>query len=274
MNHIQQAGEDGRSAGYGYEDIILNAINCNLNGEIAQKVINTISQNENLDISTFHICAEKMPSKVIDRFQNTKKTSPKADIRINFRNNEENYSFGISIKSSNISIQVQITNIDNFKRACISQSLDFSEDLYVGLSKFCGFGQYKPTDEEKINLIQGERDRWLIPELNQNEQIAIQNFFTENQEFVTKLVLKEGTALEEFFADYYLVNNTKYSQTQEVNFCIKPMSEVIQKSLNKGGYTVTEKGSFHIGSVTVQMKGSGGRSTEAYHGFQFNKSGC
>ncbi len=83
------------------------------------------------------------------------------------------------------------------------------------------------------------------------------------------MVLKEGTAKEEFFADYYLVNSSEYSKTNIVNFCIKPMSKVIEVSITKGGYKITQKGSFHIGSITVQMKGSG--KGEAYHGLQFNK---
>lgn len=272
MNYIQQAGEDGRSAGYGYEDIILNAINCNINGEIAQEIISVIAENENLDLSLFDICAEKMPSKVLDRFDENKKTSPKADIRINFRNNDNSYSFGISIKSSNSNIQVQITNVNNFERACVNEDIEFSETLYIALSKFCGFGDYKPTGLQSLSLMQGNRDRWLIPELEEDEQSAIKDFFTDNQEFVTRLVLEEGTALEEYFADYYLVNNNEFSKTGEVDFCIKHISEVIEDSKDKGSYKVTKSGSFHIGSVTVQMKGSG--KGEAYHGLQFNKRGC
>ncbi|EJF06141.1 hypothetical protein ThvES_00017930 [Thiovulum sp. ES] len=57
MNHIEKAGETGRSAGYGYEDVILNAINCNQSENIAQKVIKTVAQKENLDISQFNISA-------------------------------------------------------------------------------------------------------------------------------------------------------------------------------------------------------------------------
>jgi hypothetical protein len=272
LNKIQQAGETGRSAGYGFEDLILNEINCNLNGKIAQQIVTTIAKDKKINLNNFNICAEKMPSKVIDRFDNSKKTSPKADIRINFKNQNEHFRFGISIKSSNISIQVQITNIDNFKIACENKNLEFSDLLYISLSKFCGFGEYKPTKEEQKTLKQGDRNRWLIQELEENEQKEIELFFNQNQEEITKLVLKEGTALEEFFADYYLVNNSKFSATGKVDFCIKNIDEVIQNSIQKSCYKVTDKGSFHIGSVTVQMKGSG--KGEAYHGFQFNKSGC
>jgi hypothetical protein len=272
MNHIQQAGETGRSAGYRYEDVILNAINCNQSEDIAQKVIKTIAEKEELDISKFNICAEKMPSRVVDRFDNSKKTSPKADIRVNFKNSSHHYYFGISIKSSSANIQVQITNVDNFRRACEFKGLNFSENLYIGLSKFCGFGEYKPTDKQKSSLIQGRRDRWLINELEESEQKEIEEFFNKNQKAISELVLKEGTALEEFFADYYLVNNNEFSRTGIIDFCIKPMSEVIDKSISKGGYKTTPKGSFHIGSITAQMKGSG--KGEAKHGLQFNKSGC
>jgi hypothetical protein len=271
MNHIQEAGEIGRSAGYSYEDLILNEINCNQNGDIAQNIIQEIIENEKLD-NSFKVCAEKMPSRVVDRFNFEKKTSPKADIRINFKNQTVHYRFGISIKSSNANIQVQITNVDNFKRACEFKKLTFSENSYIALSKFCGFGKYKPNEEEKEILKQGKRNRWLIPELTEIEQLEIKNFFNSNQKEITEIVLKEGTALEEYFADYYLVNNSEYSKTGKVDFCIKPMSEVIENSLAKGKYKVTEKGSFHVGSITVQMKGSG--KGEAYHGLQFNKSGC
>ncbi|EJF06143.1 Restriction endonuclease, type II, HinP1I [Thiovulum sp. ES] len=201
-----------------------------------------------------------------------KKTSPKADIRVNFKNDSTHYRFGISIKSSSANIQVQITNVDNFRIACEFKGLDFSDLLYIGLSKFCGFGEYKPTEEQKEKLLQGNRDRWLINELEEIEQREIEKFFNKNQKSISELVLKEGTALEEFFADYYLVNRNEYSKTGDVDFCIEPISEVIDNSIAKNGYKTTPKGSFHIGSITVQMKGSG--KGEAYHGLQFNKKGC
>ncbi len=274
MNHIQQAGEIGRSAGYRYEDIIVNEINNNPYGIIAHNIIHTILNNELYLYlqGNFNVYAEKVPSRVVDRFDFEKKTSPKADIRINFKNQTAHYRFGISIKSSSANIQVQITNVDNFKRACELKGLNLSENIYIGLSKFCGFGQYKLNEEEQENLIQGDRNRWLISELSKNEQMEIEEFFNTNQKEITEIVLKEGTALEEYFADYYLVNNSEYSKTGQIDFCIKPMSEVIDKSIEKGGYKTTPKGSFHIGSITVQMKGSG--KGEAYHGLQFNKSGC
>jgi len=271
LNSIQKAGEIGRSAGYSYEDIILNKIQNNVNGQIAQKIIKTIVEKESLNLYNYKIFVEKMPKSVQDRFED-RKTSPKADIKIIFHNSQNIYVFGISLKSSSANIQVQITNVKNFKQICINKGLFFSDKLEIALSKFSGFGEHKPQEEIKDKLKQGQRDRLLITELNDNEQKEIEEFFNINQKVITEIVLKEGSALKEYFADYYLVNNSEFSKTNTVDFCIKHIDEVIQDSIQKSNYQVTKNGSFHIGSITVQMKGSG--EGEAYHGLQFKKKGC
>lgn len=124
--------------------------------------------------------------------------------------------------------------------------------------------------EQQETLAQGHRERWLYHELTEDEQYAINEFFTLNQKKVISIVLREGSSYPMYFADYYIVNKVSYSETPLVDICIQDMQTVIDNSCT--GFHPTEAGSFHIGKVTAQMKGSG--SGKAYHGFQLNKKGC
>lgn len=274
MNLSQQkleiAGELGRSAGYAFEDIILDEINNHTN--IGNLIIDYVLQKENI-INTQHLIIEAVKTpKLVDDALGRRKVPPKADILLIIRAFNKNIlkEIGVSIKSSPANIQVQITNIDSFKNVVEYYGLEFSNQLYRSLCKFCGWGEYKPNEKEKKNLKQGHRDRWLYDELLPDEQKSIKDFFTLYEIDIIDIVLRKGSSQPKYFADYYIVNKVAYSSTQIVDICIKDMSTVIKDAAI--GFAATPQGSFHIGKITAQMKGSG--KGKAYHGFQLNKKGC
>jgi len=260
---LQNAGENGRSSGYKFEDIIKDEINNRT--AIGKSIINYILQKENILNKNLTVKAVKTPKNVEDALGG-RKIPPKADIFLIV----DDRKIGISIKSSPASIQVQITNVDRFKKVCEFNGLIFPDELYIALCKFCGWETYKPTPTEALELEQGRRERWLYYELTNNEQLSIKNFFTINEKKVISIVLKEGSSDPMYFADYYIVNKVAYSQSPTIDICIKSMKDVINESTT--GFSPTKNGSFHVGKITVQMKGSG--KGKAYHGFQFNKKGC
>lgn len=96
-------------------------------------IINFILENKNINANTDDIHAQKTP-KTVDDILGGRKIQPKADIFLIINGQ----TIGISIKSSPASIQVQITNIDRFKRICEYNNLEFSSTLYIALCKFCG----------------------------------------------------------------------------------------------------------------------------------------
>lgn len=297
--------ENWRFHWYWYEDIIVELINNYKTEKEWYKVVEYIAKDLWInDFEDYNIYSEKAPKNVKNRFWWQKKP-PKADIHIIFEKDNLIIKKWISIKSSSWSIQVQITNVKNFREIIENNWIDFSDELYIWLSKFCWFWNYKPsklliedknnlnelqkwclnkleektkiskTDTECINCLnnlfwleQWRRNRWLINELTDNERNIIKNFFNSNQKKITEIVLKEWFSEEEYFADYYLVNKNEYSSTQIVDIYIKNMCEVISESC-LSWYKETENWSFHIWNITVQMKWSW--KNEAFHWLQFNK---
>lgn len=260
---LQNAGENGRSSGYAFEDIIKEEINNRtISGE---SIIKYILEKENIQYKNAVVEAVKTPKNVED-ILGGRKVPPKADIFLVVNDQK----IGISIKSSPANIQVQITNVDRFRKICKFNGLIFSDELYIALCKFCGWETYKPSPIEALELEQGRRERWLYHELTNNEQLEIKKFFTINEKKVISIVLKEGSSDPMYFADYYIVNKVAYSQSPIIDICIKSMEDVINQSAT--GFIPTKNGSFHVGRITVQMKGSG--KGKAYHGLQFNKRGC
>lgn len=297
--------ENWRSNWYWYEDIIVELINNYKTERKWYKIVEYIANDLWINnFESYKIYSIKAPKNVKNRFGWQKKP-PKADAHIIFEKDNLIIKKWISIKSSSWSIQVQITNVKNFREIIENNWIEFSDELYVWLSKFCWFWDYKPsklliedrnnlsewqrlcldkldektkiskTDIECINCLnnlfwleQWRRNRWLINELTDNERNIIKNFFNNNQKKITEIVLKEWFSEEEYFADYYLVNKNEYSSTQIVDIYIKNMDEVISEScLN--WYKETENWSFHIWNITVQMKWSW--KNEAFHWLQFNK---
>lgn len=265
-----ESGERGRHSGYKFEDVIRDEINRKT--ENGEKIIKYILMSENIfPCKEFSYKAEKSPSKVKNVITGERNASPKADIIVEI---EVDGSYcirrGISLKSSHNSVQVQITNVDSFKITCEYYGINMDKNTYIGLCKFCGWGKYKPSNEEKKKLKQGHRDRWLFYELDEEEQKAIEKFFTTNAKEIIEIILKKGNTSTEYYADYYLVNLEEYSSTGKIDFCIKNIEEVIKGSI--GPFKITKEGSFHLGKITIQMKGSG--EGESKHNLQFNKKGC
>ena len=297
--------ENWRFYWYWYEDVIVELINNYKTEKEWYKIVSFIANDLWIyNFENYDIYAEKAPKNVPNRFWWQAKP-PKADVHIVFKKWDIIIKKWISIKSSNWSIQVQITNVKNFKEIMKKNWIYFSNELYIGLSKFCWFREYKPsrqlikntdiltTDQKRclykmekntkiskndnfcieclnklFNLKQWRRNRWLIQELTDNERILIKSFFTENQKKITEIVLKEGFSEKYYFADYYLVNKNEYSRTKNVDIYIENMDKVINNSL-KTWYLETTQWSFHIWNITVQMKWSW--KNEAFHWLQFNK---
>jgi len=275
MTDLVASWENWRRSWYKYEDIIVDLINNYQTEESWLGIIKFIARDLNIDYTEYKIKAEKSPKSVENAFWWAKKP-PKADIIIFFEDKItwERFFKWISAKSSNINIQVLITNVSAFLEVCENYWIDIPNWLDVALSKFCWFWEYKPSlmlsKNEIDRLIQWDRDRWLIYELDKDEQNIIKDFFNENQEEITEIVLKKWSSFPEYRADYYLVNKTKFSDTREVDFWIDNIRNVIDRCIEHWWYIVTEKWSFHIWSITVQMKWSW--QWEAYHGLQFNKA--
>lgn len=294
-----------RNAWYGFEDIIVDSINDYKNNINWMRIVDFIANDLKIkNLNEYYIYAIKSPHKVKSRFW-WAMVSPKSDIHIIFEKDWEKIKKWISIKSSNWSIQIQITNVENFRNIVEKNWINFSDELYIWLSKFCWFGEYKPSkiltkwkilnnfekecikfleentkipenEIEKINCVtklfswlkQSRRNRWLINELTNEERFLIKKFFNQNQRKITSIVLKEWSSKEEYFADYYLINNNEYSKTGKIDLSIENMEKVIDNCI-KTWYTETEEWSFHIWKLTVQMKWSW--KWEAFHGLQFNK---
>lgn len=274
MTDLVLAWENWRSSWYNYEDVIIGLINNKDKRWL--EIVEFISTDSGINLVEYKFRAKKTPKTVEDAVLYWRKKPPKADAILYFENIKTGSIImkGISIKSSNISIQVLISNVKMFLDVCEWYWLDISNEyLEKGLSKFCWYWKYKPSlvlnNEDLQKLKQWHRERRLIQELSENERLAIKNFFNENQKPITEIILKKWSWSKEYRADYYLVNKTKYSATQVVDFKIDNIENIINRSMNIW-YNETKQWSFHIGHITVQMKWSW--DWEAYHWLQFNKA--
>lgn len=261
------AGEQGRSSGYEFEYKIIEEINNN--SEIGKYLINFVLLKERIDETKVKVVASKVPKTVKDVLGGRNKP-PKSDIFIEIYNQNKILlnQIGISIKSSPGSVQVHITNVDMFKEICEFYGLAFSHKLYSSLCKFCGWEKYKPNEIQKKFLVQGKRERWLFNELDEDEKKEIQDFFSCYEKEIIEIVLMKGSASHKYFAKYYIANRVPYSKNKIIDVDILDMSTLID--ICACGFSATEKGSFHVGKITVQMKGSG--KGKSYHGLQYNLS--
>jgi len=276
MTDLIFAWENWRKKWYDFEDLIVELINDYHNNKNWKKIVYFIANDLWIEnVEDYNVFAEKCPKSVKDAFSDSKKP-PKADAHIYYENKKtwEKIKKWISIKSSNISIQVLITNVNAFLNVCRSYEIQIPELLDIALSKFCGFGNYKPSlmlPREKItNLVQWDRDRWLVYELEKKEQDVMENFFNENQKKISEIVLKKWSWEEEYWVDYYVANKNKYSDTWIVDVELDNITNIIDRSIKLWWYITTIKWSFHLWSLTVQMKWSW--KWESYHWLQFNKS--
>jgi DNA-cytosine methyltransferase len=132
-------------------------------------------------------------------------------------------------------------------------------DVYELLQYFTG---------EKSPKITSPRDerRMFADEFSQDEQQLLLKFFNDNKTLVVNDILK---GRGKFSAEWMLVI-LKLNDTDTINWALEPINKVLNHFGN-GEISITPKGSFKIGNITIQRKGGdNGRETANMLQFKIN----
>ncbi len=189
------------------------------------------------------------------------KGSYKADVQVEIR---------IEIKLKNI------TDIQNLQVKLVSNPKGFNQvdkrwlkkynelwnipnDIYNLLQYFTG--EKKP----KINNSRDER-RMFADEFSTSEQKLLLDFFQDNKTLIINDILKGRGKLS---AEWMLVI-LKLKDTDSIDWALEPINKVLNHFGN-GKISITPRGSFKIGNITIQRKGGdNGRETANMLQFKIN----
>lgn len=225
-------------------------------------VVDEFNNWEDSHLSKMWLQAMDYNFEEIERVKATKvKGSYKADIQVEIR---------IEIKLKNI------TDIQNLQVKLVSNPKGFNQidkrwlknynelwnipnDIYNLLQYFTG--EKKP----KINNPRDKR-RMFADEFSINEQKLLLNFFQDNKTLIVNDILKGRGKLS---AEWMLVI-LKLKDTSVIDWALEPINKVLNHFGN-GIVSMTPRGSFKIGKITIQRKGGdNGRETANMLQFKIN----
>jgi len=262
----QSGGEKGRDEGLKHEGL-------------SQK-----SFNADCKIPGVLMVDPENPSEPSNWSGGKKKTPPKSDKNII---KEGQIVTGISIKnpsSFSQSIQMQIISFEalNFE---LNSVFPMPSDAKRALELFLGNSTSGETFEEMI-----EKENIPIASLDNNAEVRRKRLLWSSlpaaysssllayledpvvKERLLNVIYREGTA-SSGFADWHLWCDTRVNGKSNPDATVVINLKDLINLLMKEEWIVRESESvLALGSLTFQMKGSGGKGTAAYHSPQFNMS--
>lgn len=262
---MKNYGEIARSNGLKFEDILVEHFSLLENKRI---LVRKIKENKKLvGISEEQLLENgrmlKLPQKKVASILN-KKTTPKSDIWFIYGDGLVDFQIRIpfSIKMTNSGTQLQVIPINNLIGFLNKNNIEVSYIVRCSLEKFCGV--IKPSLEE-INIFNKNRKQKLINkprywmnELSDLEQNSLINFIKLNKSILIDLCLRSGMCLnEEHKAEYFILNNSDFTKTGEIDPIILNYDEIVEK-MSEGDPKITENNSIELSRfIGIQRKGSG-----------------
>lgn len=139
---------------------------------------------------------------------------------------------------------------------------DMPDDIVIILKKFCG--EISPDNPKTVR----DRRRMFLNEMTKEEQQKVINFFKQNKTMVICDILK---GRGRFSAEWMLVARKVQDDVAiDTTWVLKPINFVINY-YSEGEVKISERGSLHIGRITMQRKGGdGGRKTANMLQFKMN----
>jgi len=246
MNDKQAKGSKTAKDGFKNEDFVIQCFNDWESNELAQNWLKEMKYDLD-DIE--YVQANKV------------KGSFKADVQVEIR-------ITIKLKS--------LTDIQNLQVKLVSNPKGFNQidkrwlknynelwnipsDVYELLQYFTG--EKKP----KIDNPRDER-RMFADELSEDEQQLLLKFLNDNKTLIVNDILK---GRGKFSAEWMLVI-LKLKDTNTIDWALEPINKVLNHFGN-GEISITPRGSFKIGNITIQRKGGdNGRKTANMLQFKIN----
>lgn len=198
--------------------------------------------------------------------------------------------YNVSIKSSDGSVQIAVHSLDRFREILKDVALiKMPDSVYVGLGKFLGFATYADLANKQSKYVDNRRrGRFAFNELTIMEQKSIEDFFTQNFDAITSILLTSGaTRMKKNKANLYCFNRGSFTKNNSnVNPFFMKMEDLLtlnqdyaarEGAFFKLGHEYKKRGitGFNLGLIGFQMAGNKSRTTKtnAYHYLQAKLSG-
>jgi len=200
---------------------------------------------------------------------------------MNYNLNEIEYVKAIKLSGYKTDVQVQVTiklkkviDVENLQVKLVSNTKGFNQidkrwvDKYVEMWKIPEnvISILKRYTGEEQPTIENPKDkrRMLADEFTEKEQKTVLNWLKNNQSLIVSDILKgQGR----FAAEWILVAQ---KISKNARWVLKPMN-FCMNYFGNGEITITPKGNFKIGRITMQRKGGdGGRITANMLQFKIN----
>jgi len=186
------------------------------------------------------------------------KGSYKADIQVEIK-------IEIKLKS--------LTDIQNLQVKLVSNPKGFNQIDKRWLKRYCELWEIPSDVYELLQYFTGEKKpkidnpkddrRMFANKLAENEQQLLLQFFSDNKTLIVNDILK---GRGKFSAEWMLVI-LKLKDTDTIRWALEPINKVLNYFGN-GDVSITPRGSFKIGKITVQRKG-GDNGRESANMLQF-----
>ncbi len=197
---------------------------------------------------------------ILDEIESVKATkvdgSFKADVQVNIEIKLKTLVDIQNLQVKLVSNPKGFNQIDKRWLRSYSELWNIPEDVYTLLQYFTG--ENKP----KIATPKDKR-RMFAYEFSDEEQQIILNFFEKNKTLIVSDILK---GRGKFAAEWMLVI-VKLKDVKLIQWALEPMNKVLNHFGN-GEISITTRGSFKIGNITIQRKG-GDNGRESANMLQF-----
>jgi len=220
---------------------------------------------------------------IVEKFNNWKQDTDAQQwlFIMNYNLNEIEYVKAIKLSGYKTDVQVQVTiklkkviDVENLQVKLVSNTKGFNQidkrwvDKYVEMWKIPEnvISILKRYTGEEQPTIENPKDkrRMLADEFTEKEQKTVLNWLKNNQSLIVSDILKgQGR----FAAEWILVAQ---KISKNARWVLKPMN-FCMNYFGNGEITITPKGNFKIGRITMQRKGGdGGRITANMLQFKIN----
>lgn len=195
-------------------------------------------------------------------------TTSKSDINVKIKDLNIEKDIGLSLKKNIGTTQAMITSVNRFFEVIIKKDIKCNSNIINSMKMICGeiFNEEYCQNQESIR-----NKRHYIDELPIEMKSDLINFLQNNLYKILKILIKEGSILEEkYHADYTIYNLVNYAE--EFNYEVIPVivnnEELIKENIEKG-IRLTKKTSrsgqnIYLGDYNLKRKGSGSEKARKY----------
>ncbi len=266
-----QAGTEGRKAGHKYELTLAKEINeynggllvagkdeklfrGNASRALISKTLSYLGWKgaEKIEAIALGALATAEEGKKWLKVHGVEVRACKSDILITAYKDDQVRNVGISVKQCNnktpTNAQLYFTTATAFIQLLRSNGIVVSENGLKAMKQFCGDVGFRPSDDNSITNRLTDPRRFFWEEINEEGKLELEQIFTDYQNKITRLLLKNAYLNDPFIPELLLHKTKKKEEGLEQEFALYSIDELITLSksysgFNKKNYKV-RKGSY------------------------------